>query len=57
MRDSQLIHLMCHEYKIIVTQKTWKKRSSNAGIMLGHRLRRWPNITPTLDKRLMFTGH
>ena len=24
--------------------------------MLGHRLRRWPNITSTLDQRLLFAG-
>ena len=29
------------------------RRLSNVGVMLGHRLRRWPNITPTLEKRLM----
>ena len=29
-------------------------RRHNAGIMLAHRLRRWPNITLTLDQRLAF---
>ena len=24
--------------------------------MLGHRLRRWPNIKPALDERLVFAG-
>ena len=26
------------------------------GLMLGQRLRRWPNIKPTLGERLMFPG-
>ena len=30
--------------------------SSNAGLMLVHRLRRWPNIKPALDKRIVFAG-
>ena len=25
------------------------RRSSNAGLMLAHRLRRWPSIKPALD--------
>ena len=25
--------------------------------MLAHRLRRWPNIVPTLAKRLLFAGN
>ena len=32
------------------------KRSANAGTMLAHRLRRWPNIVPTLAGRLVFAG-
>ena len=31
-------------------------RWHNAGLMLGRRLRRRPNIKPTLDKRLEFAG-
>ena len=31
-------------------------RSRNAGSMLGHRLRRWPNIEPTLPESLVFAG-
>ena len=33
-----------------------KGRSSNVGSMLVHRLRRWPNIKPTLFKCLVFDG-
>ena len=33
-----------------------KRCSSNVELMLGHRLRRWPNIDPTLDKGLVFAG-
>ena len=33
------------------------RRSSNVGLMLGHRLRRWPNIDPPFGKRLVFAGH
>ena len=29
------------------------KHGLNIGLMLGHRLRRWPNINPTLDERLL----
>ena len=29
---------------------------SNAGLMLGHRLRRWPSIKPALGERLVFAG-
>ena len=29
---------------------------SSAGLMLVHRLRRWPNIKPALDKRPVFAG-
>ena len=28
----------------------------NAGFMLGQRRRRWPNIKPALDERLVFAG-
>ena len=28
--------------------------SPNTGLMLGHRLRRWPNINPVLSERLVF---
>ena len=30
------------------------KRSANVVSMLGHRLRRWPNIETTLDERHVF---
>ena len=30
--------------------------SNNVGLMLGHRLRRWPNIKPTLFECLVFAG-
>ena len=32
------------------------RRQTNVGLMLGHRLRRWPNIKPTLVWRLVFAG-
>ena len=32
------------------------RRCPNAGPMLAHNLRRWPNIKPALVQRLMFTG-
>ena len=28
----------------------------NAGLMLAHRLRRWANISPALDQRVVFVG-
>ena len=31
-------------------------RSFNAGLMLDHRLRRWPNIKTALDQCIMFAG-
>ena len=31
-------------------------RIANAGLMLVHRLRRWPNIKPALAQRLVFVG-
>ena len=30
---------------------------SNVGPMLAHRLRRWPNIVPTLDRCVVFAGY
>ena len=32
------------------------RRSSNVGLSLAHRLRRWPNISLTLGQRLVFAG-
>ena len=32
------------------------RRSPNVGLLLAHRLRRWPNINPTLGERLVFAG-
>ena len=29
---------------------------ANVGLMLGHRLRRWPNIKPTLAQCIVFAG-
>ena len=29
---------------------------SNGSLMFGHRLRRWPNIKPALDERLVFVS-
>ena len=31
-------------------------RSPNVGLMLGHRLRRWPNSKPTLGRCIVFAG-
>ena len=31
--------------------------SPNAGLMLGHRRRHWPNLTATLGQRLLFDGN
>ena len=38
------------------TSPSTTRRSSNIGTMLAHRLRRWPNIVPTLDERRVFAG-
>ena len=32
------------------------RQRPNAGIMLAHRPRRWPNINPTFGQRLVFAG-
>ena len=32
------------------------KRSASAGVMLAHRLRRWPNIMPALVQRVVLPG-
>ena len=32
------------------------RRRPNVGLLLAHRLRRWPNSKPTLAQRLMFAG-
>ena len=32
------------------------RHSPNVGSMAGHRLRRWPNMEPTVDERLVFAG-
>ena len=29
---------------------------SNVGLLLGHRLRRWPNTKPTLVQNIVFAG-
>ena len=40
-------------YKMIpVNTSCW----ANAGLMLAHRLRRWPNINPSLAQRVLFAG-
>ena len=38
------------------TVSTLMTRLPNAGLMLAHRLRRWPNIKPALGKGLSFRG-
>ena len=35
-----------------INTRSW----TNVGIMLAHRLRRWPDIKPTLGQRLLFNG-
>ena len=32
-------------------------KTTNAGLMLVHRLRRWPNSNPTLVQRFVFAGY
>ena len=32
------------------------RRWANAGLLLAHRLQRWPNSKPTLTQRLIFAG-
>ena len=39
-----------------VSVKKRPRRSSNAGLMMAHRLRRRPNIKPTLDQLFVFAG-
>ena len=33
------------------------RRLPNVGLLLAHRLRRWPNSQPTLGQRLIFAGN
>ena len=33
------------------------KRCPNVGLLLGHRLRRWPYTKPTLGQRFIFAVH
>ena len=40
--------------KLLVSQQT--KHSLDVGTMLVNRLRRWPNIVPTLSERIVFAG-
>ena len=41
---------------VITLKQCWAKCKFNVGLMLGHRLRRWPNISPTLYQPLMLAG-
>ena len=34
-----------------------RRRCANVGLLLGHRLRRWPNNKPALVQRLVFAVH
>ena len=43
-------------YSNILANHSKTRRSPNVGSMLVHRLRRWPNIVPTLGESLMFAG-
>ena len=46
-------------YFVLVRNVMWlvnTRRRPNGGLMLAHRLRRWPSIRPALDQRLVFAG-
>ena len=45
-----------HIYLRLAISQQKTRRWTNVGVMLGLRLRRWPNITPTLVQRLVFAG-
>ena len=42
-------------YWIKVGLRLLLRRSPNAAVMLGHRLRRWPSFTAASGERLVFT--
>ena len=47
--------MLAHIYKetsILANTMRWPI----AELTMGHRLRRWPNISPTLGQRLLFDG-
>ena len=44
------LHVRCIDVFMQATKRT------NDGLMLAHRLRRWPNIHPSLFQWLMFAG-
>ena len=62
-RKSHKMTLLCSIYSRLVGQHVSvscftasMNHSPNAGTALGHRLRRWLNVVPTLDERLVFAG-
>ena len=54
-----LIRLLCHvpEAQSQGGKKLPPRRLFSAGSMLAQRRRRWANVEPALDKRLVFAGH
>ena len=48
-------YILTHSRSAIHVTAHWR-HWQNAGLMLAHRLRRWPNVTLTLDERLPFSG-
>ena len=46
----------CRQSTLINSQQTPSTRLPNAGLVLAHRLRRWPNIKLALGERLVFAG-
>ena len=48
---------MALEYPDIVFYPANMRRWSNAGILLAHPLRSWPNSKPALSQRFMFAGY
>ena len=53
------VYILCYEtssMKTFVAAPTTTRTRPNAGSMLSHRLRRWPNIEPALVQRLVYVG-
>ena len=48
------MHLKKHCYYSINFKYIQYRYSTNVGLMLGQRLRRWPNIKPTFVEYLVF---
>ena len=71
LKNQPYSHAMsCHVYTLTIRKSKQKppqpyhrrtfpantKHWSNVDLMLAQRLRRWPNINPTLDECILFTG-